>query len=165
MVLFLLDMALMFFFLSLSLSVCFAGHGWNLAAAAWRFNYNQLKYHWPPSGLPGIFTRCLFVLWIQLFILKLQLLLVDKKKTTKKKTNNPAMRRRQSGEEPVKLLIWMNTVSQTRKDTVEKAPKWRRNPKRPQGLDGKRRTVNFMNWPKCCLYRRPSPPSWTKPPS
>lgn len=45
------------------------------------------------------------------------------------------------------------------------APTWRRNPKRPQGLDGKRRTVNFMNWRKCCLYRRPSPPSWIKPPS
>lgn len=45
------------------------------------------------------------------------------------------------------------------------APTWRRNPKRPQGLDGKRRTVNFMNWRKCCLSRRPSPPSWIKPPS
>lgn len=44
------------------------------------------------------------------------------------------------------------------------ASKWRRNLKRPQGLDGKRRTVSFMNWPKCCLCRRLSPLNWTKPP-
>lgn len=29
-------------------SLCFAGHGWNPAAAPWTFN--KLKYHWSPSG-------------------------------------------------------------------------------------------------------------------
>lgn len=63
-------------------------------------------------------------------------------------------------------LIWMSPVSdQERTQRTEPAPTWRRNPKRPQGLDGKRRTVNFTSWPKCCLYRRPSRPSWTKRPS
>lgn len=64
----------------------------------------------------------------------------------------------------VKLVIWMTAVGE-KEGYCEKSPRWRRNPKLPQGLDGKRRTVNFMNLPKCCPCRRLSPHSWTKPPS
>ena len=42
---------------------------------------------------------------------------------------------------------------------------WRRNLKMPPGPDGKRRIVNFMNWPNCCRFPPPSPPSWIKRPS
>lgn len=55
-------------------------------------------------------------------------------------------------------------LSQRGRTQCKTVPTWRRNPKRPQGLDGKRRIVNFMNWRKCCRYRRQSPPSWIKPP-
>lgn len=44
----------------------------------------------------------------------------------------------------------------------EKIP-WRRNLKMRPGLDGKKKTVNFMNWPNCCRCPPPSPPSWIKP--
>lgn len=74
------------------------------------------------------------------------------------------MKRSGCAEDSGQLLIWMSTISET-EGYSEKEPKWRRNPKRPQGLDGKRRTVSFTSWLKCCHCRRPSPPSWTKRPS
>lgn len=72
------------------------------------------------------------------------------------------MKRSRRSEEATQLLMWKPPSHRGRKQ-CKTAPTWRRNPKRPQGLDGKRRTVNFMNWRKCCRYRRPSPPNWIKP--
>lgn len=43
--------------------------------------------------------------------------------------------------------------------------KWRKNPRMRRRRGEKKRTESFMSWPNCCLCRRPSPPSWTRPPS
>lgn len=45
------------------------------------------------------------------------------------------------------------------------ASTWRRSLKTRPGLDGKRRTANFMSWPSFYRFRPPSHRSWIKPPS
>lgn len=111
---------------------------------ATRWTLDKLESHW--SGVPGIFTLILSKIFLFFLIAEnLQWKWVD------------GLRNRSK--------CWCDWCDGLRTEEYsEKAPTWRRNPKRPQGLDGKRRTVNSMNWPKCCLYHRPSPPSWTKPP-
>lgn len=103
-------------------------------------------------------------LWIHPFVLKLQLSLVDICLYKEKEICNEKETKRRGISQSADLK---GAPSHTEEEGYSdyKAPKWRRNPKRPQGLDGKRRTVNFMNWPNCCRCPPPSPPSWTRRPS
>lgn len=144
---------------------CPTGHGWTAAAAPRRFNFNQLNRHCPTGSrlatkdILDLDPTLLFAFFFQrdaFAVIRPTFFSYWSKDNNEREANRGGNRQRADVNEHRRVRTTACS---------EKAPRWRRNPKRPQGLDEKRRTVNFTNWPKCCLYRRPSPLSWTKPQS